>query len=211
MKKIATYLIITAMLLSAGMYVYGESITSTGMSQKALFKFLTNVVTSVNEQKADYNLLRTNLLNRSIGVVALGTTTTTAANISVASNIQYTINGVPYYMAADTNYDIATTASQATPTYCYYLFSINAAKTITPTKGTEAAATASLTLPALPANSAPLGYALVLTGTTAFTMGTTTLDTTGVASITWSDLNMMTSGSSSPTAVSASDLALTGL
>lgn len=62
MKKTVITLIIGVFLGSAlfSANLMAESITGTGMSQRALVKFLTNVVTMGNESKTDHNTLFSN-------------------------------------------------------------------------------------------------------------------------------------------------------
>lgn len=61
MKKTIILLLVGVLIGSAivSVNLMAESITNKGMSQRALVKFLTNVVTMGNEVKADHNSLVT--------------------------------------------------------------------------------------------------------------------------------------------------------
>jgi hypothetical protein len=80
-------------------------------------------------------------------------------------------------------------AVQAVSTFCKYLVSINAAGTVTVTKGTSAATSALALVPNLPANSAPLGYFEIETdASTTYTAGTTDNGAAGITD-TYTDLS----------------------
>lgn len=62
MKRTTILILVGIMIGSAlvSLNLMAESITNTGMSQRALVKFLTNVVTMGNETKSDHNTLFAN-------------------------------------------------------------------------------------------------------------------------------------------------------
>lgn len=207
MKRFLVLVCIISLFLAGVPFAYSGTITETGMSQRDLVRFLSNVVTIVNELKADYNLAKAQLRT-----YALSNATLTAlweATAYTSGTLTYVIDGKLYSLSASSDIYITPTAAQSTPTYCNYLFSIDADGAITVTKGTEAAATASLTLPAVPANTAPFGYAQIYASSTAFTMGASSLSLAVLpSSPTWVNITMVDSGTSAATAVSASDLSL---
>ncbi len=205
-KYIALACILTVMFVGIPL-VRAGTITETGMSQRDLVRYLTNISTIVNELKADYNLARYQLLNRSFtsGVLSSSGAVATA---KTTATINYTIDGNLYSFAASSNMYITPTAAQSTPTYCYYLFSLNSSGAVTVTKGTEAAGTASLTLPGVPDGTTPFGAVLVYASSTAFTMGTSNLNTAVIAAPTWYNLSTVNSGASAATSISTSDLSL---
>jgi hypothetical protein len=213
MKKFLVLVCIISLFLAGVPFAYSGTITETGMSQKDLVRFLSNVVTIVNELKADVNLLRYQNLTGTVSSAGLTSNygkTTDVATAYMSSPIKYIINGNFYDAAASANLYIPTTAAQSTPTYCYYLFSINSSGVISVTKGTEGSATASLTLPGIPADTAPFGAVLVYAAQTSFTMGTSTFEfaVLGNASPTWYNLSTVNSGASAASSISATDLSL---
>lgn len=146
-----------------------------------------NLVTIVNQHatyldeiKADFNLLRLQVLNSNQGYALLAEGTN-ANTIKTTNAVTYTINGVNYTKAATDNIAMTACAQQATDTYCLYLVSIQADGDVVITKGTEVA-TDTAVLPAIPASEAPLGYIKIATASGAtFTSGTTDL---GAANVT---------------------------
>jgi hypothetical protein len=144
------------------------------MSQRDLVRFLNNVANIINNQ----NFIKAGLT--SSGAVSTAKTTTAT---------YYAIAGKLYTMAASTNMTIPPTAAQSTPTYCYYLFSLNSSGALTVTKGAESATSAGASLPAVPASKAPIGSVLVYASATAFTMGTSNMNTAVISAPTWTDLN----------------------
>jgi hypothetical protein len=108
---------------------------------------------------------------------------TNAHTLKIAADCTYSINGIDYTKDAADNIAMTACVEQAINTYCYYLVSINKTGSVTVTKGTSAAtsADAAIALPALPADSAPLGTILILTDAThTFTSGTTDLSAAGI-------------------------------
>lgn len=170
---------------------------------------LDAIETLVEELKADFNLLRSQVLNASLnggaGVGGAGLAEgTNATTIKTTNAVTYTIGGQLYTKAATDNIAFTATAQQAVSTFCLYLVSINAAGTVAMTKGTELG-TDTAVLPALPASSAPLGSIKVATdGATTFTGGTTDLGAAGITD-TYVDLAYVNTGTSASTAVAASD------
>lgn len=210
-KKIGTILV-CAMLVIMGnaLYLKAGDITSRGMSQKDLVQFLTNTVTISNEAKADYNLLRRQMLNRSFGSADIAVSTTT---INVATEIDYTVNGVFYTKAATNGVTLTANAAQTAATYRLYLLSLDSSGTVTCTQG-AATTTDTAVLPACPtpATQTPFAYFKILTGAgQTFTSGTTSLVDSAIVSSTLYDVTTVNSGTVASTAIGASDLNLTGL
>jgi hypothetical protein len=65
MKKYIILTCILALVFAGLTFVRAGTISETGISQKDLVRFLSNIVTIVNELKSDYNLSRGQLLNMS--------------------------------------------------------------------------------------------------------------------------------------------------
>jgi hypothetical protein len=167
---------------------------------------MTNVNALVNEIKADYNLVRANSLNVSLAAGGLAEGTN-AHTIKTTSTVPFVIGGVFYSYTATDNIAITACAQQAVSTYCLYLVSINAAGTVTTTKGT-AVATDTAVLPALPAASAPLGYYKIATDSShTYTAGTTDHSAAGITA-TYADLMSVSGGASTPPVISTSDLSM---
>jgi len=162
------------------------------------------IVTLVNEVKADVNLLRTNSINRcySMGQWAEGTNDYTIKN---AAAIYYTIAGKMYTKAITDNIAMTALAEQANATYCMYLVSVDAAATVTITKGT-AVATDAAVLPAVTAGNCAVAAFKIATSGGTFTSGTTDLAGAGVTD-TWYDLSFPYEGASASTAVASTDAA----
>jgi hypothetical protein len=207
MKKYIILTCILALVFAGLTFVRAGTISETGISQKDLVRFLSNIVTIVNELKSDYNLSRGQLLNMSTSKGGLGSTGDVATARTTAT-VNYMINGVMYSLAASSSMTIPPTAAQSTPTYCYYLFSLDSNGKLYVTKGTEAASSGAATLPAVPENKAPFGAVLVYASSTAFTMGTSNLDTAVIPTPTWYDIGMVFSGSGASTDITSSDLTL---
>lgn len=170
---------------------------------RALKTCVNALATLTAELKADANLVRSQLLNCNLGYPLLAEGTN-AATIKTTNATSFRIAGVNYTKAATDNIAITATAQQAISTYCLYLVSINASGTVTVTKGTEVA-TDTAVLPALPADSAPLGYFKIATdGATTYTGGTTDNGAAGITD-TYVDLGVMNSGTSASTAIAAAD------
>ena len=133
---------------------------------------------ATNHQKMRDLLLR--MLNRCFGAAGLAEGTN-ANTIQVAAAVDYCIDGVVYLKAITDNIAMTALPVQAISTFCKYLVSINAAGTVALTQGNIAATAALALVPALPADSAPLGYVQVATnGSTTFTSGTTDLGAAGI-------------------------------
>lgn len=154
--------------------------------------------TFLNELKADFNLLRAQVLN-SAGEDADVTEGTNANTIKTTDACSYTIAGVIYEKAATDNIAMDAVSAQADLTYRLYLVSINAAGTVAITGGT-AVATDTAVLPALPADSAPLAYFKIATSGATFTSGTTDLSAAGITD-TFFDLGVVDSGASASTVI----------
>ena len=127
------------------------------------------------------------MLNRTLGKAGLvvgGTST----KIKIATAIDFCINGVVYTKAITDNIVITAGDEQPLATFCKYLLSINAAGTVVTTKGNDGTTAALALVPALPADSAPVGYFQVETGgAITFVAGTT--DLAGDVTVTYVDLS----------------------
>jgi hypothetical protein len=215
MRKFLTYICMTLILAGVGTWIMAGNITETGVSQRDLVKFLQNVVTMVNEIKADYNLLRGQNTNRALDNAKIGETVSTDAASASAiktSGFSYVIDGIIYTKAEAEQTGFATAATQSTPSFCRYLFSINSAGTVVVTKGSDATPSASAYFPANPSGYAPFGGMLVLSsGTTGFVAGLHRATLTRSTSVIWYNLSYVNSGAGASTDVSTSDLSLSGL
>lgn len=128
------------------------------------------------QKMRDLLLRMLNICFASAGVAIGGT----ATNLKTARAIHYCVNGVAYYKAITAAIVPAAAPEQAVSTFCKYLLSISGG-TFTITQGNVAATAALALLPALPADSAPVGYAQVATdASTTFTAGTTDWDAAGL-------------------------------
>lgn len=110
---------------------------------------------------------------------------TNAATIAIAApngaGVDYMINGVLYHKADGDNIAMTAATAQAAETFAKYLVSLNAAGTVTITKGADAATSALALLPATPASEAAIGYIEIQTAAaTTFTSGTTDLSAAGI-------------------------------
>jgi len=91
--------------------------------------------------------------------------------------ITYNIYNSRCSKAITDNIAMTACAEQAAETFCYYLVSINAAGTVTVTKGTDD----TYSLPATPSGSVPIGaFKIVTAAATTFTSGTTDLSAAGI-------------------------------
>jgi len=102
---------------------------------------------------------------------------TNAATIKTTAAVDFVISGLAYSKAATDNITVTACAAQADLTSCMYLITIDAAGTVTTTKGTEQVTGSGLDMlwPTIPANSAVLGAIKVATSGATFTAGTTDL------------------------------------
>lgn len=105
---------------------------------------------------------------------------TTATKMKTANTIYYNVynlSGIEY--AATDNIIVTACTQQSSPSFCYYLVSINAAGKITTTKGVDN----TYALPSLPSGSVAIGAFLINTDPyTAFIAGTTSFTATGITS-----------------------------
>jgi len=162
------------------------------------------ILTLINETKADFNLLRQNMFNCSMGACGLAEGTN-ANTLKTANAIDFNIAGQLYSKAATDNIAMTAAAEQAVSTYCEYLVTINASGTVKVTKGTEVA-TDTAVLPSRPADEAVIGsFKVVTDGSTTFTSGTTDLGAAGLT-VTFKDLMFTNSGADVATAIAGSDL-----
>ena len=182
----------------------GKTISARGCDDQMLVQFLTNTVALLNEVKADYNLIRTNFLNRNLGKPGLAEGMS-ANKIKTIADTNYVVNGQTYTLSATDDLAMTACAQQAISTYCLYLVSVAAGgSTVTTTKGT----TDTAVLPALPASQAPIGFFKVVTdGSHTFTSGTTDLSAAGITA-TYGDLSVVNSGASTFPVISTTDLSL---
>lgn len=105
---------------------------------------------------------------------------TNAATIKIQNAIRYNLWGTYYDKAVTDSIAMTACAAQAAERYCFYLVSINAAGTVTVTKGTETT-TDTCVLPDTPANEKAIGAIKILTAAaTTFTSGTTDLSAAGI-------------------------------
>lgn len=196
-----------------------SDVSGSGVWQGDLVKVLANlrdvanelqtdhgtVKTFIDELKTDYELLRSQMLNRCVQACGLAEGTN-ANTIKTANAVSFVVNGQLYTKGATDNIAMTAAAQQAISTYCLYLVSIVAGGTVTVTKGTSVA-TDTAVLPALPADSAPLGFFKVVTdGSTTFTSGTTDLGAAGLT-VTYGDLSVVNSGTSASTTIAATAVA----
>jgi hypothetical protein len=144
------------------------------------------------QQKMRDLLLR--MLNACFGKAGLAEGTN-AATIKTVAAVDYCIDGLIYTKAITDNIAITAAAVQAISTFCKYLVSVDAAGTVTVTKGTEAATSALALVPALPASSAPIGYFEIATdGVTTYTAGTTDNGAAGITD-TYQDMSSVVTNS----------------
>lgn len=216
MKKYIALACILGMLFIAVPLVRAGTITETGVTQRDLVRYLSNIATIVNELKADVNLLRAQVINSGTASPAgfgIGHT----ASAKTTGTYYYDIEGIPYVLIASSSmvYPMAAGASgnfttQTTPSYCYYLYGIDATGNLTVTQGTQAAIGATITLPAVPTKTAPLGYILVYATTNNFTLGSDVFmkPYVGATPTAYQLRKAPSISSSGSTAISASDLSL---
>lgn len=208
MRKTIIGILICAMLVVMGnaLCVKAEDITATGMSQKARYTLFSNTVSLVNELKANYTLLRNQILNQCYDSAGWSGSTTT---LIMTSPVEYSVSGIRYFKTAATM-TMTTAAIQAQSTYCLYLLSLSTTPgaDVTVTKGT-AVATDTAVLPEVPTGECPVGYVKIWTESAAFTSGTTSLGTLNTP--TYYNISVVPSGDDASAAISASDLSLTGL
>lgn len=128
--------------------------------------------------------LRNALLTRACSKAGLAEGTNANTIQAAAPNgagIDYCIGGKLYHLADADNIAMTACAEQAASTKCMYLVTVNAAGTVTLTKGTEVAAGGSAYLPDAPDSEAVIGAIKVETASTAtFTSGTTDLGAAGI-------------------------------
>lgn len=111
---------------------------------------------------------------------------TSANTIQIAAAAAFCINGVLYAKAITDNIAMTACDTQAADTNCLYLVSVDAAGTVTITKGDEVSTTditndiVGLNIPELPADNAPIGMFKIVTDAVTFTSGTTDLSASGV-------------------------------
>lgn len=130
--------------------------------------------------------LRNFVGNQSFGNAGLAEGTN-AGTIKTVNDVHYRIGNQAYVKAATDNIAVTANSAQAALTTCLYLISVNAAGTITTTKGTDD----SDVIPECPSGSVPLGVLkIALANAATFTAGTTDLGATDVTD-TWAHINFM--------------------
>ena len=102
---------------------------------------------------------------------------TNAATLKTTVAVTFNIYNSRLSKAITDNIAMTACTAQAASTFCYYLVSINAAGTITTTKGTND----TYALPATPSGNVPIGaFKIVTAAGTTFTSGTTDLSAAGI-------------------------------
>ena len=161
-----------------------------------------------DELKADFNLLRDNMINCALNACGLAEGTN-ANTIQIATAVDFVIDGVIYTKAITDNIAMTACAEQAVSTYCMYLVTLNASGTLKITKGTELA-TDTAVLPSKPASEAVIGaFKIATDGSTTFTSGTTDLGAVGITA-TYYDLMFANTGADASTAIAAADATAVG-
>ena len=157
----------------------------------------------VTEIKADFNLLRQNMFNCSLGACGLaeGTDATTLKTVNA---ISFNIAGQLYTKAVTDNIAMTACSEQADSKYCEYLVTIDASGTVKVTKGTEVDTDVAV-LPARPASEAVIGSFKIVTSGATFTSGTTDLSAANITA-TFKDLMFANSGADVATAITSTDL-----
>lgn len=191
--------------------IFAGDITATGMYQKDLHTFLSNVVTMANEIKSDANT------NRSLGRTVcldfadIDINTVNGKYFETNNTVDYVIDNVLYQKAAViTGEFTAGHTALANNQRCKFLITLNSAGTMSTEQGTVVASTADASLPAIPSGGCPIGYIQVTTGSAVFTPGTTDLGASNVTDV-YVELMNVDSGSSDSSATSTTDLTLSDL
>lgn len=169
---------------------------------RAIKSIVNALATLTAELKADFNLLRAQVLTQNLGY-ALIAEGTNANTIKTTNAITFRIAGVNYTKAATDNIAMTACAQQADNTYCLYLVSIQADGDVVITKGTEVA-TDTAVLPACPAGECPIGYFKIATSGGTFTSGTTDLGDAAVTD-TYFQIGVALDSAGASTAISSSD------
>lgn len=165
-------LISLCLLLVAGVG-RSEDITGTGMSQGALFNWMTEVNSRLNAiTKGSVTLS---------GALAIGTNT---ATFKTAATVTGVVNGVVFTKAATDNVAFSGTDVLAASTYTKVLVTLNASGTFATVTGTSAATSAAALLPAAASGYIPIGAIEIASGASTFTLGTTAL-TGGTVTVTY--------------------------
>lgn len=139
------------------------------------------LLTEVESNRVRLDALLALLLNRSFGDAGLAIHGTNKDNLLTATAFSFIVAGVPKNLAAQTEIVAPAATQQAADTDCWYLLSVDAAGTITFTKGVDHATTA--VIPAPPAAEAVFGAVHVsLASGATFTLGTTDFNAPNVTS-----------------------------
>lgn len=155
----------------------------------------------VNEQKADYNTLRSRNRNVCLDFADLDISSTATA-YETNNTIDYVIDNVMYQKASFTGAVSGTTLQN--DKLCKFLITLDSSGSATATQSSIVASTETVALPAVPSDECPIGYVQVSTAGAVFTPGTTDLSAANVTD-TYVELMNVNSGSSDTTAVSSSD------
>jgi hypothetical protein len=207
------FLVLIALVFTLASTSFAGDITATGMFQGDLYTFLSNVVTIVNAQKASANLILSGGQNQPLSVSGFVVEAVGSATFKTTATLNYAIDDALYTFAASTSIAIATApVAQVATTSCIYLASIDADGAITWTKGANVAYGSTPVAPAVPADTCPIAEIKVdLTGAaSSFTLGTTANNATGTT-VTVTQIRWPRTGTSAPSSVSTTDLALTDL
>ena len=146
------------------------------------------------------------LANRVLGKAGISIDANTN-DVETDNAIDFVINGIVYQLAAQTAIDISgldfydadgealsAVAAQADDYDCLYVFSVNASGTIIVSQATAVALGGAIVFPTIPSGYVPLGAVKVVNETgSAFTFGTTGLDTSGITD-TYYDLSIVPAG-----------------
>lgn len=149
---------------------HAEDITATGMSQGALFNWMTEVNSRLNAiTKGSVTLS---------GALAIGTDNTTIRNTATITGV---VNGVVFTKAATDNIAMTAGTEQAISTFAKYAVCVNSSGTVATVQGNSAATAAAALLPACASGYIPVGAVQIATdNATTFTAGTSDLSASGI-------------------------------
>ena len=178
-SSVLAFLLLSVPVLSA-------DITANGMYQKDVHTFLSNVVTLVNELKADhattktsYDALRLLSLNQCLsdGGIAIGST---ATKVQLTATVNYLIDG-EFKTTANVD-DAWTLSGDIIPTgnYNKYVLYLDADGATSIGEGTAATPNTSVVLPALESSKSVIGVLTVEARTVFFDPGTTNLSAANI-------------------------------
>lgn len=168
MRKLVIFFALLSFLIAGA--AQAEDITATGMSQGALFNWMTEVNSRLNAiTKGSVTLS---------GALAIGADNTT---FKTAATVTGVVNGVVFTKAATDNVAFSSTDNLAISTYTKILVTVNASGTVATVKGNSAATSAAALLPAAASGYIPIGaIEIACDATHTFLMGTSDLGGTGI-------------------------------